>query len=119
MKPTPADLAFYRRKTTPVWAAGVTKADTVTIDGVINAHAGIKSDFLDKHFDKHNLLVLLQMRRRRGAVMSYELESLAQSAECLRAAQRKAIARRWLRKIKARRTSLKLSGFMVYPEILD
>lgn len=62
MKPTTADLGFYRLKTTPHWAAGVTEQVRVTIDGVVNSHA--PKDERDKHFKIHNLMVVLKMKRR-------------------------------------------------------
>jgi len=98
VKPTPADLIFYRLKTVPKWADGVKERCKTTIDEVVNSHAGIRSDTYDKHFDKHNLIVLLQMFRRRGSTMSVELERLTMSDGHFRAIERRSIARRWLKR---------------------
>lgn len=97
MRLTSTHARFWQSKQpAPAWvkAAILPKLPVpdATVHACINAHAGIKI----AHLDAGNLLALLRMKRRQGGTLQDYLGTLVAFSPD---AKRRAIARRWRRRI--------------------
>ena len=90
--PCTADLTFYQSRHMPLWARRGIRVGTITIDGVVNAHAGIR--MTSAHCAAHNLIWLLANAIRRGKLDAMLIQ-LAEHPQCIDAKKRAAFARKW------------------------
>lgn len=70
------------------------------IDSCVNAHAGNPERKIDKHFTSHNLLAILQMRRKRSPILPLLLEIAHTPGTSIQPGKRAAFARKWAARIK-------------------
>lgn len=95
-KPTSADFRYWSIKTAPRWADKLKVGDLrAALDAAINSHARRPPSCCETH----NLIVLLQMKARRGESAIDALRAMATRPTASR--KRQAICLRWLRKLSA------------------
>jgi hypothetical protein len=98
--PTATDLAFYRSKTTPPWAARLAggMASTDLIDLVVESHGG-RTCPARGELAALNLLAILRSARRLGE-LDLRLRELAAHPQCaINPEKRAAFARKWAARV--------------------
>jgi hypothetical protein len=102
MNLTRAHAEYWRQRKTPApqWAAKLDPVHRVTIDGLVNAHAGIKDQ--DYHLAAGNLMVILRSARKRGRdELITSLTRMSSSPGTIMNPKRRAgYCRKWLRRIQ-------------------
>lgn len=101
--PTQSDLNFYQSKRLPSWAKKIKKPNSIDygndhIDICINSHAGLRTT--SGECEIHNMMAFVKGWERRGVNVEARLEELAVNPGCMiNPEKRKAIAKRWLRRL--------------------
>ena len=95
--PTTADLVFYQGRRRPSWASQIEKLklQQVSIDQVVNAHAGTPLGCTETH----NMCVFASGWQRRGEPLVVKLRELAYEGPNPK--KRMALAIKWLRRIQS------------------
>lgn len=92
-KPTRSDFRYWSIKTAPRWAGKVGDL-RAALDAAINSHGQTPSTCPEAH----NLIVLLQMKSRRGEPAADALRAMASRPTASR--KRQALCLRWLARLK-------------------